>query len=164
MAIGRPASTRAAAMTPSYPRLAPWKQAWLQRGKAIDQSGQTIRIGGAGERGPVRTHMRVDAALGYVDADEAISRSCLLHHPSSSMRARALARWVRSAWPHHAAADGRSTRICTWSVGRKYQRCTSARGRTSTGAALERCHFRLPACGPRSSPRPQRLIWREAPG
>ena len=60
-----------------------------QGGQMVDQIGQTIRIGGADERGRIRTHMDIDAILGNVYADEAIGLRRLIHHPSSSMRARA---------------------------------------------------------------------------
>ncbi len=60
-----------------------------QRLETADQIGQAVRVGGASERGPAGAHMHVHAALGDIDADEALGGRRLIHHPSSSMRARA---------------------------------------------------------------------------
>ncbi len=60
-----------------------------QRLQAARQVGQAVGVGRADEPGAVRANMHVDPALGDVDADETVGGGRLIHHPSSSMRARA---------------------------------------------------------------------------
>jgi hypothetical protein len=72
-------------------------QTGRQRLQSRDQCAQAFRIRSAAERSAIRPDMHIDPRLRYVDADKAIDLGLDIHHPASSMRARAQTT-VRVSW------------------------------------------------------------------
>jgi hypothetical protein len=64
-------------------------QTGRQRLQSRDQCAQTFRVGGAAKRRALRSDMHIDPRLRYVNANKAIGPGLDIHHPASSMRARA---------------------------------------------------------------------------
>jgi hypothetical protein len=64
-------------------------QAGRQRLQALDQYAQAFGVRRAAERLAIRSDMHIDPGLRYIDADKAIGCGLDIHHPASSMRARA---------------------------------------------------------------------------
>jgi hypothetical protein len=60
-----------------------------QRLQSRDQSAQTFGVRGAAKRLAIRPDMHIDPRFRYIDADKAIGVPLDIHHPASSMRARA---------------------------------------------------------------------------